>query len=180
MTGKRGKTGAILSATQVARFCGVDLKTIHNWANKGRLPFSRTPGRHLRFRRIDIVDFMRQYGFALPDAIRRARPRVVVAGGGAEFLAAARRALSRRFDVVTFDLVVDALLALAAADPELLVLGEVALPGDPDPATVAARVRAFAPTRHVRVVVAGASHTELAALDPTKLREDLALIAGID
>jgi len=27
----------VLSAVQVARLCDVDLKTIHNWANRGKI-----------------------------------------------------------------------------------------------------------------------------------------------
>ena len=39
----------LFTASDVARFCQVDLKTIHNWADKGEIRHFRTPGRHLRF-----------------------------------------------------------------------------------------------------------------------------------
>ncbi|MGB5413913.1 MAG: helix-turn-helix domain-containing protein, partial [Polyangiales bacterium] len=38
----------LFTASQIARFCPVDLKTIHNWADRGRIAHFRTPGRHLR------------------------------------------------------------------------------------------------------------------------------------
>ena len=41
----------LFTASQIARFCQVDLKTIHNWADRGQIQHFRTPGRHLRFRR---------------------------------------------------------------------------------------------------------------------------------
>ena len=37
----------LFTASDVARFCQVDLKTIHNWSEKGEIRHFRTPGRHL-------------------------------------------------------------------------------------------------------------------------------------
>jgi len=172
--------GRTLSATQVAAFCDVDLKTIHNWADRGKIPCWRTPGRHLRFRRLDVVDFLRAYGFALPDALRTARPDVLVVDGDPEELAWARRALSRRFELVTFDSVVGGLLALAAIDPEVLVLGDVS---PLDPSVIAERVRASAPTRHVRIVTLGAEARGAAAWasrsDVAGLRDAMHRMTGV-
>src|SRR5258708_8104962 len=66
----------LLTASQFARFCHVDLKTIHNWADKGEVRHFRTPGRHLRFRRGDVLDFLRKYGYPVPESLRTAKPRV--------------------------------------------------------------------------------------------------------
>jgi excisionase family DNA binding protein len=151
----------MLSATQVARFCGVDLKTIHNWANKGKIPGMRTAGRHLRFRPLDVADFLRAYEFAIPEGLRSMRLRVLVVDADADALATARRVLGRRFDVTTAGHVVDGLLAVAAYLPDVVVAGDVA---PLDAVTLARRLAALAPTRHVRVVPRG---------DVTRLREAL-------
>ena len=45
----------LFTASELARFCHVDLKTIHNWVEKGEIRHFRTPGRHLRFRRPDVI-----------------------------------------------------------------------------------------------------------------------------
>ncbi len=66
------------TAQDVATFCGVELKTIHNWVNKGKIVASRTEGRHLRFRRNDLVRFFREYEFPMPREVARARPSVAV------------------------------------------------------------------------------------------------------
>jgi excisionase family DNA binding protein len=158
--------GRFLSATQLARICAVDLKTIHNWANKGKIPSCRTPGRHLRFRPLDVVDFLRTYGFGVPDGLRQTRLRVVVVDGDGPALAAARRALQRRFEVVAVGHVVDGLLEVAPLLPDVLVLGDVA-PLDPD--AIAQRLASREATRHVRVVRRG---------DPARLREALERLAG--
>jgi excisionase family DNA binding protein len=165
---------------QLARFCEVDLKTVHNWANRGKVPFWRTPGRHLRFRRLDVVDFLRAYGFSLPEALRAARPDVVVIDADREALAWARRALSRRFELVTFDNVVDGLLALESTDPEVLALGDVS---PLDPAMIVARSSAAAATKHVRVVTLGVDAKGAAAWAPRSdvagLRDAMERVTGV-
>src|SRR5215471_21478596 len=93
--------GELLTASKVARFCHVDLKTIHNWADKGEIKHFRTPGRHLRFRRLDVLDFLRKYGYPIPELLRVGRPKVVVIDDDPNVLAGVRRSLGRRFDVTT-------------------------------------------------------------------------------
>ncbi len=115
----------LLTATQIAAFCDVDLKTIHNWADRGKIRGWRTRGRHLRFRRLDVVDFLRAYGFPIPDALREGRPRVVAVDADRDGLGWVRRALTRRFEVTAFEHVVDGLVALAEADPDVALLGDV-------------------------------------------------------
>jgi excisionase family DNA binding protein len=144
-----------LSAVQVARFCGVDLKTIHNWVNKGKIPFRRTSGRHLRFRPLDVVDFLRAYEMAIPDGLRQIRLHAVVVDPDVETLAAVRRPLSRRFEVAISSNVVDGLLAVATQLPDVLVAGDVS---PLDMRTIAARLEENEATRHVRVVPLGDPH----------------------
>jgi excisionase family DNA binding protein len=69
----------VYSAQSVADFCEVDLKTVHHWADRGKIEHHRTEGRHLRFRRNDVVRFLRAHGYPLPDALVRARPTLAVA-----------------------------------------------------------------------------------------------------
>lgn len=140
----------LLSATQVARFCAVDLKTIHNWANKGKILGTRTAGRHLRFRPLDVVDFLRRYELGVPDALRSFRLRVLVVDSDVTALAATQRALGRRFEVSTAGHVVDGLLAVATGLPDVVLVGDVA---PLDVATLTSRLGAAEATRHVRVVV---------------------------
>ncbi len=162
----------MLSAVRVAEFCGVDLKTVHNWESRGKIRGVRTVGRHLRFRRLDVVDFLRAYGFGIPAALCQARPRVVVVESDARAADALLRALSRRFEVTAFAHVVDGLLCLAALDPEIVVLGDLAPLGAE---TVSARLGQAEATRHVRVVLAGP-----APLDLRELRERMELLAGLE
>jgi excisionase family DNA binding protein len=157
-----GKARArLLTGAQMARFCGVDLKTIHNWVNKGKIPHFRTAGRHLRFRPLDVVDFLRAYEIGVPDSLRTSRLHVVVVDRDAQALAAARRAAPRRFEVIACTHVVDAVIAVATHLPDALLVGDVS---PLDAPTIAARLRENEPTRHVRVISLG---------DPHRLRETL-------
>ena len=181
----------LLTATQIAAFCSVDLKTIHNWADRGKIRGWRTSGRHLRFRRLDVVDFLRAYGFSIPDALREIRPRVVAVDADRDGLGWMRRVLARRFEVTTFEHVVDGLVALAGADPDVALLGDVS---PLDAQSVATQLRGMEATHHVRVVTLGPPVAGLAGGgastvgpvstvargDTAKLREVMERVTGLD
>ncbi len=141
----------LFTASDVARFCQVDLKTIHNWADKGEIPHFRTPGRHLRFRRLDVLDFLRRYGYAIPDVLRQSKPRVVVVDGDATSSAAIKRSLAKRFDVASFQDPLDALVALAGLEPDVLLL-DLDMPGF-DGLHFLDRIRSLEATAHIRTLV---------------------------
>ncbi len=156
----------MLSATQLARFCGVDLKTIHNWANRGKVPGTRTRGRHLRFRPLDVVDFLRTYGFEVPEGLRHIKLRVLAIDADVSFLGEAKKLLGKRYEVVLAGHVVDGLLACAAGVPDILVAGDIA---PLDVATLAKRLAVNERTRHVKVVARG---------DGATLKERLERLTG--
>lgn len=159
--------GRHLSATQVARMCAVDLKTIHNWVDRGKLAAMRTEGRHLRFWPIDVADFLRAYELGVPEALAQLRLRVVVLDRDEGALASARRALGRRFEVTAVGAVVEGLVAVATLRPDVLVLGDVA---PLDPPSISAGLASAGATRHVRVLERG---------DTARLREAVeARLAG--
>src|SRR3954451_20063306 len=141
----------LFTASDVARFCQVDLKTIHNWADKGEIRHFRTPGRHLRFRRLDVLDFLRKYGYPIPELLRAGKPKVVAIDDDPNVLASLRRTLSKRFDVTTFQDPFDALVAVGSLQPDALVL-EVKLRGL-DGVLCLERLKTIDATSHIRCVV---------------------------
>ena len=113
----------LYTASQVASFCGVDLKTIHMWCSRGELRFFRTPGRHLRFKQADVVEFLRKYGYPVPDALLAGRaPRVYVLDDDTAWLKLAQRALAKSFTVTVFDDPYDGIIAVGADVPDAVVL----------------------------------------------------------
>jgi len=83
----------LLTASDLAALCEVDLKTIHNWVDRGRIAHFRTPGRHLRFRAADVAEFLRAWGYTVPRELARASARSIVVVGGKEALAHVTRTL---------------------------------------------------------------------------------------
>lgn len=112
--------GRLYAATDVARFCGVDLTTIHAWVRRGSLEREESPGGQLRFRRTDVVAFLRGRGFPLPSALARERPLVTLVG---ECPPALVDALSEKAELRVERSPVSALLSLRTTCPDALLLG---------------------------------------------------------
>ncbi len=148
---RRVQAKELFTASEVARFCQVDLKTIHNWADRGEVRHFRTPGRHLRFRRVDVLDFLRKYGYPVPEVLRQGKPNVHVVDEDPAQLDAVKKALAQRFEVTGFGDPVDALIAIGSEAPEVVVLdvGGTKIDG----LSCITRLKAAEATRHVRVVV---------------------------
>lgn len=117
------------SAQTLADFCEVDLKTVHHWADRGKVPHFRTEGRHLRFRRNDVVRFLRSHGYPLPEALVKARPTVALAlvpslfEGGPLSLDDLAKRLGSRFTVRRHATGASAVAHLVAESPDVLVVG---------------------------------------------------------
>jgi excisionase family DNA binding protein len=112
----------LFTAPQVAKICSTDLKTIHNWVNRGEIKSFRTPGRHLRFRREDILEFLTRFGYPIPDGFSPSRKRLVLCDETDALRRSLKRSLSRDFEVEAFADHVDALLAVGRQRPDLLVV----------------------------------------------------------
>ena len=113
MAGVREK---LLTASDLATLCEVDLKTIHNWVDRGRIAHFRTPGRHLRFRAADVADFLRAWGYAVPRELARASSRTVLVIGSRDTASHVTRALGESLPVRHAAHPYDALV-FAGADP---------------------------------------------------------------
>lgn len=151
MVGRADDTKELFTATEVARFCQVDLKTIHNWADRGEIRHFRTPGRHLRFRRVDVLDFLRKYGYPVPDVLAQGKPRVHVIDEDQPSLTAITRALGSRFELTAFSEPVDALIAIGAEPPDVVVLDPAGTRMDGVQCIL--RLKIIPSTRHARIVV---------------------------
>jgi excisionase family DNA binding protein len=145
----RRRPGLTYTAQDVARFCEVDLKTIHHWAERGRVPHHRTEGRHLRFRRNDLVRFLRAHGYPLPEEVASVRPRVLSTLTNEEL----GKKLSSRFTVRRVESAVVAIARMVSDEPDAVVFALddpsfaglpalVALKSDPATAWVALAVSA--------------------------------------
>jgi excisionase family DNA binding protein len=101
-----------ITSGDISRALGVDLKTVHRWVTRGTLHGRRTKGGHLRFRRMEVVRFLRHRRQRVPEELRVVAPRVLLVGGDATPGAAGPSGLfdallelaSGEYDVVALDL----------------------------------------------------------------------------
>lgn len=64
------------TAGELAKYCEVDLKTIHNWIKKGRIESFKTPGGHMRISHANLCGFLGSNGFGVPEQLL-AQPETV-------------------------------------------------------------------------------------------------------
>jgi excisionase family DNA binding protein len=183
------KSEGLFTASQIARFCQVDLKTIHNWADRGQITHFRTPGRHLRFRRPHVLDFLRKYGYPIPEELEADRPRVALLVDGVDGKARVLSSLQSMFEVVDYPDALAGLLQIGEQPPDAVVLG--AKVGHLSGAEIIEALKRGRNTRHVRAVLfAGGEADKQAALeagasahvspsDLTGLRDTLEALMGI-
>jgi excisionase family DNA binding protein len=118
----------LFTAPQVAKICSTDLKTIHNWVNRGEINYFRTPGRHLRFRRQDILEFLKKFGYPIPDGFAPSKPKVVLIDSNPETSSKIANELSQNLEVIAFKDHMDALLAIGKDKPALILINGSAGP----------------------------------------------------
>lgn len=58
------------AASEIAHICQVDLKTIHNWTDRGAIRSFSTPGGHRRYRAGDVKAFLEKHGYPIPAELR--------------------------------------------------------------------------------------------------------------
>ena len=142
----------IYTAQDVARFCEVDLKTIHHWADAGKIEHHRTEGRHLRFRRNHVLTFLHAHGYPLHPELTHVRPSVMLALPSIPFDGEALALLHDVFAVRQYDAALHAVAHLVATEPDALVVS--ANDATLGPASLFA-LKSDAATSWIRLVVVG-------------------------
>lgn len=189
MVARAGRRKDLFTASQIARFCQVDLKTIHNWADRGEIAHFRTPGRHLRFRRPHVLDFLRKYGYPIPEELAADRPRVALLVDGTPQKAKLLSSLRTAFEVVDYPDPLAGLLHMGERPPDAVVLA--AKVGHLSGAEIIEALKHGSNTQHVRAVLfasgqankqaaleAGAS-AHVSAYDLAGLRDTLEALMGV-
>lgn len=115
----------LLTASDVARLCHVDLKTIHNWVERGEIQHFRTPGRHLRFRRADVVEFLRRFGYPIPSDLESGPPRLALLERDPDTTRLFEHNLTGTYHVTSYADPYDGLLEIGADRPEIVLVGSL-------------------------------------------------------
>lgn len=176
----------LLTAADVARCCRVDVKTIHNWAGRGQLNHFRTPGRHLRFQRPDVLDFLRRYGYPVPAWLLTGPPSVALLGPPHE-LEALRASLAEDFAPTLHGDPLLFLVQIGASPPDAAVLVHAPSAGGPALPQLVRALRSHPALVHTRLVTVGPPDTSgldlgasahLPALQAASLHRTLAALLG--
>ena len=69
----------ILKPRELARLCGVSPDTVRGWCIRKQIKFASTPGGHKRFRKQDVLEFLKAHGFPLPQTGKLPNIRILVA-----------------------------------------------------------------------------------------------------
>jgi len=128
MAGVRGEK--LLTASDLATLCEVDLKTIHNWVDRGRIAHFRTPGRHLRFRAADVAEFLRAWGYSVPRELARASARTGLVVGSKDTVSHVTRALGDAMPLKDVKHPYDALVMAGADSPDVFLVDAKSIGGD--------------------------------------------------
>jgi excisionase family DNA binding protein len=176
-----------LTAGELARMMGVDPKTVHNWVNAGHLSGHRTPGRHLRFHRPELVRFLRTFEYDIPHELVMAPARVALVGVGPDRRASGTRLSVRSFSGDHFWGLLDAVMALGNGDYEVVVIALARYPIELV-CELVQTLRARSPTAGIALVAisadAGAREAflahggDIAIADETELRNAIRWVMG--
>jgi excisionase family DNA binding protein len=129
----------------------VDLKTIHNWVDRQQIEHFRTPGRHLRFRRADVIDFLKRFNYPVPPELQPRRPTVYALATDASLASTIRRACGSDMDIEVFTSVMDFGLKSGHSPPDVAVVD--ADIGAADVGGLVKSLRGFAVTETCRVIL---------------------------
>lgn len=88
-------TDRLIGITEAASLLGVHPLTVRNWADKGHIPFFRTPGGHRRFRRGELLSFQAQMSHGTPESALESAARQAVQTAIAARQAAAQKATTQ-------------------------------------------------------------------------------------
>ena len=140
-----------LTTGEIARYCAVSHLTVTNWIRAGKLFASRTPGGHNRIRREDLLRFLIEHRFPVPQELVTEGKQILVVDDERALAEVMAHALQQDgYQVsVAFD-GYEAGLKMATLQPDLLVL-DLIMPGL-DGFSICQRVKAHANGKRTKII----------------------------
>lgn len=108
--------------------CGVSRPAVVEWIGRKLLPARLTEGGHRRVTRSALATFLTQQGYKLPPDVARAKPLVMVIDDETIWRATLESHLGPSYDVRSYPPGVEALVAVGALRPDIVVL-DTRMPG---------------------------------------------------
>jgi len=143
----------VLTTYEVGRFCNVDLSTVANWINDGRLPAYRTPGGHRRIKKNDLLEFLKKYDMPIPRELSKSEQRVLIVDDEQMVVEVIVKSLKKMGLAVRVDTANDGFEAgqkVMAFLPDLVIL-DLMLPGI-DGFKVCESIKNNRETKHIKIL----------------------------
>ena len=121
----------IFTTFEISHLCNVDITTVINWINSGKLLAYKTPGGHRRVKRQDFVKFIEKYQFPMPKELEAEAPIVLIVDDDEEIRKLIHRLLKNKWPDMLIYEAEDGFAAgklLADKMPTLVIL-DIKLPG---------------------------------------------------
>ncbi len=127
----------VFTTYQIAAMLNVDITTVINWINDGRLAAYKTPGGHRRVNISNLIRFLRKYKMPIPedfaDDERKFAPakKILIVDDDKEVIEYIGRVIERYFSEVKVEFAMNGFLAgekIAAFKLDLIIL-DIKLPG---------------------------------------------------
>jgi len=120
----------LLTPRELAELCGVSPDTVRSWCFRKQIKFATTPGGHKRFRRLDVLEFLKERGFPLPTTDKLSPVKVLVVDDEDAFRHSLVGALQKEpaFNVKEAGDGYDAGRMIGEFEPDVLVL-DLVMPG---------------------------------------------------
>jgi excisionase family DNA binding protein len=140
-----------LTTGEIAQYCAVSHLTVTNWIRAGKLFASRTPGGHNRIRREDLLRFLIEHHFPVPQELVKAGKQILVVDDERPLAETMAHALQEDgYQVsVAFD-GYEVGLKMATLQPDLLVL-DLIMPGL-DGFSLCQRVKANSESKLTKII----------------------------
>ena len=140
-----------LTTGEIAWFCAVSHLTVTNWIRAGKLCASRTPGGHRRIRREDLLRFLIEHGFPVPQELSKEGKQILVVDDERPLAELMAQALQEDgYQVSTAFDGYEAGLKMATLQPDLLVL-DLIMPGL-DGFSICQRVKAQPEGKRTKII----------------------------
>jgi excisionase family DNA binding protein len=110
------------STHEISRMLSVDRTTVVRWIERGLIPAYRTPGKHRRVRRSDLIRFVATQNLDVPELLSSTVLIVSSSGNHTQRLSRAVKAGFPAHSVVESDSGLDALVKVGRHQPAVLVL----------------------------------------------------------
>jgi excisionase family DNA binding protein len=115
----------IFTTFEVAKMCNVDITTVINWVNTGKLTAYKTPGGHRRIRRNDFVDFLKKFDLPVPRGLAKAVPIILIVEDEPQIRALMKKIIQTKYSDAEIHETDDGFAAgklLAETSPNLVIL----------------------------------------------------------